>query len=111
MRLNSTRAQAFACGFVLFALVEAPSCLQAQTGGSPVLPVGEIEQHRFGHASGFHAINVPIPRTYSYYYATWFNQPRHFRVVGPDGKAYWRRTVRGLPLGTPWSSDGFLALP
>jgi hypothetical protein len=34
----------------------------------------------------------------------WFNRPCHFRVVGPDGKTYWRTTVRDLPLGMPWPS-------
>ncbi len=46
--------------------------------------------------------NDGIPRTYSYYYSRRLNQPRHFRVVGPDGKTYWRSTVRGLPMGSQW---------
>jgi hypothetical protein len=45
--------------------------------------------------------NDGIPRTYSYYYTPAINQPIHFRVVGPNGKTYWRSAVRGLPLGTP----------
>jgi hypothetical protein len=46
--------------------------------------------------------NDGIPRTFSYYYTPWLNQPIHFRVVGPDGKTYWRSTVRGLPMGSQW---------
>ena len=111
MRFYRMRAQGFAWVLVLFTLVSLPSRLQAQTGDSPVVPIGEVPQHPFGHAWGFHARNVPISRTYSYYYATWFNQPRHFRVGGPDGKTYWRKTVRGLPLGAPWPSDGFVGAP
>jgi hypothetical protein len=43
-----------------------------------------------------------IPRTYSYIYSRPLNRPRHFRVVGPDGKWYWTSTVRGLPMGYQW---------
>ena len=43
--------------------------------------------------------NDGIPRTYSYYYSPWLNQPRHFRVRRPDGTTYWTSTVRGLPIG------------
>jgi hypothetical protein len=43
-----------------------------------------------------------IPRTFSYYYSPWLNKPRHFPVVGPDGKTHWRSTVRGLPMGYQW---------
>jgi hypothetical protein len=46
--------------------------------------------------------NDGIPRTFSYYYTPWLNQPRHFHVVGPDGKKHWRSTVRGLPMGYQW---------
>jgi hypothetical protein len=46
--------------------------------------------------------NDGIPRTYSYYYSPWLNQPRHFRVVRPDGTTYWTSTVRGLPMGYQW---------
>jgi hypothetical protein len=46
--------------------------------------------------------NDGIPRTFSYYYTPSMNQPVHFRIVGPDGKKYWRSTVRGLPMGSQW---------
>jgi len=46
--------------------------------------------------------NDGIPRTYSYYYSPWLNQPRHFRVIRPDGTTYWTSTVRGLPMGYQW---------
>jgi len=52
----------------------------------------------------FHHYQPAIPRTYSYYYDTWFNQPRHYKVQYPDGQVRWRTAVRGLPLGTPWPS-------
>ncbi len=46
--------------------------------------------------------NDGIPRTYSYYYSPWLNQPRHFRIHRPDGTTYWTSTVRGLPIGYQW---------
>jgi hypothetical protein len=49
--------------------------------------------------------NDGIPRTFSYYYTPGLNQPRHFRVVRPDGKKYWTSTVRGLPMGHQWVAD------
>jgi hypothetical protein len=111
MRFRLTLARPLGWVLLLPAVLAAPAQLQAQIGDSPVVPIGKLQQHPFRHGWDFHARNVPIPRTYSYYYATWFNQPRHFRVVGPDGKKCWRTTVRGLPLGTPWPSDGLVGLP
>jgi hypothetical protein len=46
--------------------------------------------------------NDGIPRTYSYYYTPWLNQPRHFQVVGPDRRLRWTSTVRGVPMGSQW---------
>ena len=45
-----------------------------------------------------------IPRTYSYYYTPWLNQPRHVPFIGPDGRKYWRSTVRGVPMGMQWAA-------
>jgi hypothetical protein len=88
-------------------LMMAPTCAQAQDVISPDDPIVQAQHHPLHHGWGFfHSRPPAIPRTYSYYYNTWFNQPRHFRVVGPDGKTYWRTTVRDLPLGTPWPSYG-----
>jgi hypothetical protein len=111
MRFHSTPARAFARALVLSALLVAPTRVQAQADDPPAGPNGQGRHHLFHHAWGLHARNVPIPRTYSYYYAPWFNQPCHFRVVGPDGHTYWRTAVRGLPLGTPWPSYGAPGLP
>jgi hypothetical protein len=111
MRFHSKSARAFAWVFVLLALGAAPSRLQAQTDEYPVALAGQGRHHLSDILRDFHARQAPIPRTYSYLYANWFNQPRHFRVVGPDGKTYWRTTVRGLPLGTPWPSDGVVGAP
>jgi hypothetical protein len=111
MRFHSITARAFAWMLITFTLVSAPSRLLAQDGLYPVAPPGHERHHLRDLISDFHARNAPIPRTYSYYYATWFNQPRHFRVVGPDGKTCWRKTVRGLPLGAPWPSDGVVLVP
>ena len=36
--------------------------------------------------------NDGIPRTYSYYYSPWLNQPRLFRVRRPNGSTYWTST-------------------
>jgi hypothetical protein len=69
--------------------------------GSP----GQVPPAHRAHAWGLCSHRALIPRTYSYQYAPWwFNQPRHVRTVGPDGRISWRTTVRGLPLGTPWLS-------
>ena len=43
--------------------------------------------------------NDGIPRTFSYYYTPWLNQPCHFRVVRPDGTTY-------LDIDRAWSADG-----
>jgi hypothetical protein len=105
MRISTPRARAFARIFGLSVVMGASTCSLAQEvvhGEGPVAPAGYDRPH---HGWGlFHSRRPPIPRTYSYYYDRWFNQPCHYRVVGPDGKTYWRTTVRGLPLGTPWPS-------
>jgi hypothetical protein len=111
MRFYPTRARAFARALVLSALLVAPARVLAQADGSPAAPIGQGRHHLFHLGCCSHARGPAIPRTYSYYYNTWFNQPCHFRVVGPDGKTYWRTTVRGLPLGTPWPSYGAPGLP
>jgi hypothetical protein len=112
MRFHSMTARALAWVFVLFAPLAAPAQVQAQPDDLPIAPVGEVRHHGIGYwLADFHARNVPIPRTYSYYYAPWFNQPRHYKVVGPDGKVCWRTAVRGLPLGTPWPPYPGPALP
>ncbi len=111
MQLHTTRAGAFARFLVLSASLAAPARVHAQTEVVPAGPISRVRHHLSHLGSGLHAEKAAIPRTYSYYYATWFNQPCHFRVVGPDGKTYWRTTVRGLPLGTPWPPYGAAALP
>jgi hypothetical protein len=71
----------------------------------PILPTAAIDDpvasrpHRW---CDFLLPNDGIPRTYSYYYSPWLNQPRHFRVRRPDGTTYWTSTVRGLPIGYQW---------
>ncbi len=106
MRFHTTRAGAFAWILGLSAVMGASNCSQAQEVIPAEGPVVEQSQQHGLHRlwAHFHSRTPPIPRTYSYYYQTWFNQPCHFRVVGPDGKTYWRTTVRGLPMGTPWPS-------
>jgi hypothetical protein len=111
MRFRPTRARAVAGALVLSALLAAPTRSPAQTEVAPAGPIARMRHHLAHAASGLHAEKVPIPRTYSYYYATWFNQPCHFRVVGADGHIYWRTAVRGLPLGAPWPSYGPVGLP
>jgi hypothetical protein len=107
MRFHSILARAL----VLSALMVAPTRVQAQADGPPAGPIGQGRHHLFHLGCCLHSTGPAIPRTYSYYYNTWFNQPCHFRVVGPDGHTYWRTTVRGLPLGTPWPSYGAPVLP
>jgi hypothetical protein len=107
MRLPMTRARAMSWVLGLSTLVAASGRSQAQDVIAPGSPIEQSQDHGLRHLFGhFQSRRPPIPRTYSYYYNTWFNQPCHFRVVGPDGKTSWRTTVRGLPMGTPWPSYG-----
>jgi hypothetical protein len=108
MRFHSTHSRVYVWILGLSALMAASTRSQAQDVVSADVPIDQGRHHGWGF---FHARPLAIPRTYSYYYNRWFNRPRHFRVVGPDGKIYWRTTVRDLPLGTPWPSDGSIATP
>ncbi len=78
------------------ALAQDPTVLPAATPN--VYPISSRPHHWWSCLTA----NDGIPRTYSYYYSFRVNQPRHFAVVGPDGKTYWRTTVRGLPMGSQW---------
>jgi hypothetical protein len=88
------------------ALLSAPAHARAQ---EPTAPANIPEAHSIG--TRIHrwwncfSANDGIPRTYSYYYTYPLNQPRHFRVVGPDGRMYWTSTVRGMPMGWQWLTD------
>ena len=89
----------------LSALLAAPTRLRAQDvvvapADAAVPPARAHNRHVHGL---FRARPEPIPRTYSYLYDTWFNQPRHTRVVDQNGRIRWKTTVRGLPMGTPWT--------
>lgn len=120
-RLERVLARSFA----LFVLVTtAPAIARAQSEVHPMYVAGpdvniapdpaapvphwpfSLRIFRSGHNHdwGLHAQQTPIPRTYSYYYTPWFNHPRHYRVVEPDGTTGWRTTVHGQPWGTPWPS-------
>jgi hypothetical protein len=112
MRIYPTLVQGFASVLGLSAVLAVPTRSQAQDVVSPGVPIVQAQYQPLHHGWGFfHSRHPAIPRTYSYYYDTWFNQPRHFRVVGPDGKTYWRTTVRDFPLGTPWPSYGAIETP
>jgi hypothetical protein len=112
MQFHSPHTRVCAWILSLSAVLAASTRSQAQDVVSPDGPIDQGRHHQLHHGWGvFHARPPAIPRTYSYYYARWFNRPRHFRVVGPDGKTYWRTTVRDLPLGTPWPSYGAIATP
>ena len=106
MRAPTTRALPFTwVAFGLSALMACSTCAQAQEILSSGGATDPVCHHGIHHVLNFcHSRNPPIPSTYSYYYHTWFNQPRHCKVVAPDGTTRWRTTVRGLPLGTPWPS-------
>ena len=107
MRSLTTRALAFTwMSFGLSALMAWSSCAQAQDVLSPGGSTDAARHRGIHHVllNLFHSRTPPIPRTYSYYYDTRFNQPRHSKVVAPDGTKRWRTTVRGLPPGTPWPS-------
>ncbi len=113
MRFLPTHARVFAWALGLSAVLMAPTRTQAQDVVFAGDPIDQSQNHSLHHGCWgfFHSRPPAIPRTYSYYYDRWFNMPRHFRVVGPDGKIYWRTTVRDLPLGTPWPSYGAIETP
>jgi hypothetical protein len=106
MRSPTTRAVAFTwVAFGLSALMACSNFARAQDDFAPGGSTDPVRHHGIHHVlNHFHSRTPPIPRTYSYYYHTWFNQPDHFKVVAPDGTKRWRWTVRGLPPGTPWPS-------
>ncbi len=70
--------------------------------GPPPVPIAYPVASRPHRLRDLFMPNDGIPRTYSYYYTPWLNQPRHFRVRRPDGTTYWTSTVRGLPIGYQW---------
>lgn len=104
-RLHTARHSGLAWLLGVSALLGTRTAAKAQEQETvaPAVPSGYQQPHAFHPGGFFHPRPDPVPRTYSYLYDTWFNQPRHFRVVGPDGKVRWRKTVRGLPMGTPWT--------
>ena len=112
MRFHSTHARLYACVLGLSAAMSASTRSLAQDVVSPAVPIDQEKHHHLHQLwDHFHRRQPTFPRTYSYYYDRWFNQPQHFRVVGPDGQTYWRRTVRGLPMGTPWPQYGPIETP
>jgi len=102
MRSYLTCNIVLACALGLFSLLAAPARLQAQTYADPEYSCSIMAPCEAENGCCHSQCGV-FPRTYSYYYDRWFNQPCHTRVVGPDGCSYWTRTVRGLPFGTPWN--------
>jgi len=102
MRIQATHK--WACLFVLglATLLGAPSRSRAQCEVSPVGARGWRRPCPSERCGWFWTRRDDIPRTYSYQYDTWLNQPCKIKVVGPCGKTYWKTTVRGLDLGTPW---------
>jgi hypothetical protein len=77
----------------------APGRSSAQGVISPAGPNGFLRALPVYREQGYSPHHVIIPRTYSYQYQYRYNQPRHYRVVGRDGKTYWRSTVRDRPMG------------
>ena len=104
MRFRPTLNLAVACVFGLAALPMATGPARAQDFVPPAALNGHDVHHSFGLGAHCATPRAVIPRSFSYQYDTWFNQPRHVRYQGPDGRTYWRTTVRGLPMGTPWPS-------
>jgi hypothetical protein len=93
----------------LASFVWSENCASAQEPvAAPVAPVAYPlpirSTPRPFHLCDFFLPNDGIPRTYSYYYTPWLNQPRHIPFIGPDGRKYWRTTVRGLPMGMQWAA-------
>jgi hypothetical protein len=98
---SNNTAWAFVVGLAA-ALAATDHALAQEPMVPPPVPITYPVPSRPHHWCDFFLPNDGIPRTYSYYYSPWLNQPRHFRVVRPDGKTYWTSTVRGLPMGYQW---------
>jgi hypothetical protein len=98
MRSHSSRTLLFACVLGLAALFVAPNPSKAQGVISPDGPNGFLRAYPIYPEWGCWLNCVIIPRTYSYQYQPWYNRPRHYRVVGPDGRKYWRSSVLDRPL-------------
>jgi hypothetical protein len=94
MKRFTTHAVSWALGLAVSGATPASTKAQG--------PVVAGQSH--GHGGGLFFHRPVFPRTYSYVYPSRFNTPVHRKYVGPDGRTYWRTTVRGLPLGTPWPS-------
>jgi len=99
------RQLAWACVLGFAALIEVEGQAMAQ---QPMVPPGAPIAYpipfRPRHLWDCFLPNDGIPRTYSYYYSPWLNQPHHFPFTGPDGRTYWRSTVRGVPMGLQWAA-------
>jgi hypothetical protein len=105
MMFYTSRSLPFASAVGLVAMLVASNRSEAQGVISPDGPNGFLRPYPVYREAVFHAHRLAIPRTYSYQYNFRYNQPYHFRVVGPDGKTFWRTTVRGLPMGMQWLAD------
>ena len=103
MRYRLALKSIYAGVFWLAFAFASPTRSHAQDMVPPAVPTEHSKHDRSHHWLCFRSHREVFPRTYSYQYDIWFNRPHHFKVVGPDGKKYWRTTVRGLPMGTPWS--------
>jgi hypothetical protein len=110
-RLPTTRCvrDLAVCALGLMAILAAENRASAQEPvvlpAAPVAyPVPYPPVRRSFHFCDFFLPDDGIPRTYSYYYTPWLNQPRHVKFVGPDGRKYWQSTVRGVPMGMQWAA-------
>ena len=101
MRISVPRILPLACLLGLISQLASPARSGAQGVISPDGPNGFLRAYPVYRDRGFRPHPDVIPRTYSYQYHPWYNQPRHFRVVGRDGRTYWRSTVHGRPMGMP----------
>jgi hypothetical protein len=103
---GSSHASRNAVWCVVFALAATLGMTDNAIAQEPVglrpVPIDCTVPGRPHHWCDFFSPNAGIPRTYSYDYSPWLNQPRHFRVHRPDGTTYWTSTVRGLPIGYQW---------
>jgi hypothetical protein len=105
LRFHRRCNRAFACVLGLASLIAVGNrALAQQPMISPAPPIPHPVTSRPFHLWDCFLPDDGIPRTYSYYYTPWLNQPRHFPFVGPDGRKYWRSTVRGVPMGMQWAA-------
>jgi hypothetical protein len=97
MRVDVSRTRTFARILGLVVLLRASDRSEAH-GVISQGPNDFLRSYPVYPEWSFQSCCVVIPRTYPYHYQPRCNQPLDYRVVGSDGKTYWRSRVRDIPM-------------